>query len=338
MKHFVGAAGRGDRNVRKICETVVKRNAMRKTYHLCLSSHNEVMFRSEADLCRGFNALALAILETDSRLLAEGFLTTHFHELVQTDCPEEVMRRTRYSYARFFNAKYKRRGSLGERRPFSLEVEGFHHTLAALNYVNRQGLHHGLSQTPFGYRHCSAGVFFRKELGHRQPVALMPDDQRYKYLPKGTDIPAEYRMDTDGLLLREDIIDTAQVETFYVSPRNFLFQMNKIGDEVSVREQRQEESSTPIITMAVMEPGYSLEGIGRLLQNEKGRHDPQMITDLELCAIIDNACLPKYFKGVTIYELSRSQRIRLFDLLWNNLWARKRKRTTEAQLKRCLWL
>ena len=57
---------------------------MRKTYHLCLSSHEEVMFRSEADLCRGFNALALAILETDSRLLAEGFLTTHFHQLVQT--------------------------------------------------------------------------------------------------------------------------------------------------------------------------------------------------------------------------------------------------------------
>ena len=311
---------------------------MRKTYHICLSSHNEVMFRSEADLCRGFNALALAILETDSRLLAEGFLTTHFHQLVQTDCPEEVIRRTRYAHARFFNTKYKRRGSLGERRPFSLEVEGFHHTVAALNYVNRQGLHHGLSQTPFGYRHCSAGVFFQQDFGHRQPVALMPDDQRYKYLPKGINIPTEYRMDTSGQLLREDVIDTAQVESFYATPRNYLYQMNKIGDEMSVKEQQQEESTTPIITMAVMEPGYSHEEIGRLLQNEKGRYDPHMITDLELCAVIDDACLPKYFKGATLYELSRQQRIWLYDLLWKNLWSRRRKRTTEAQLKRCLWL
>lgn len=311
---------------------------MRKTYHLCLSSHDEVMFRSEADLCRGFNALALAILETDSRLLAEGFLTTHFHQLVQTDCPEEVIRRTRYAHARFFNTKYKRRGSLGERRPFSLEVEGFHHTVAALNYVNRQGLHHGLSQTPFGYRHCSAGVFFQQDFGHRQPVALIPADQRYKYLPKGINIPTEYRMDTNGLLLREDVIDTAQVESFYATPRNYLYQMNKIGDEMSVKEQQQEESTTPIITMAIMEPGYSPEEIGRLLQNEKGRYDPHMITDLELCAVIDDACLPKYFKGVTLYELSRQQRIWLCNLLWKNLWPRRRKRTTEAQLKRCLWL
>ncbi|MBQ6958665.1 MAG: hypothetical protein IJP77_08925 [Bacteroidales bacterium] len=311
---------------------------MRKTYHICLSSHDEVMFRSEADLCRGFNALALAILETDSRLLAEGILTTHFHELVQTDCPEEVIRRTRYSHARFFNTKYKRRGSLGERRPFVLEVDGFHHTLAALNYVNRQGLHHGLSQTPFGYRHCSASVFFQQDLGHRHPLALMPADQRYKYLPKGTHITMGYRMDTSGLLLREDIIDTAQVESFYVSPRNYLFQMNKIGDALSAKEQQQEESSTPIITMAVMEPSYSSEQIGHLLQNEKGRHDPQFITDLELCTVIDEACLPKYFKGATIYELTPSQRTWLFELLWKNLWGRLRKRTTAAQLKRCLCL
>ena len=166
----------------------------------------------------------------------------------------------------------------------------------------------------------------------------MPDDQRYKYLPKGINIPTEYRMDTSGQLLREDVIDTAQVESFYATPRNYLYQMNKIGDEMSVKEQQQEESTTPIITMAVMEPGYSHEEIGRLLQNEKGRYDPHMITDLELCAVIDDACLPKYFKGATLYELSRQQRIWLYDLLWKNLWSRRRKRTTEAQLKRCLWL
>ena len=70
---------------------------MRKTVHLCLSSHQEVMYRSEADLNMGFNCLALAVMETESRLLGEGFMTTHNHKLVQTENPAELVRRERYA-------------------------------------------------------------------------------------------------------------------------------------------------------------------------------------------------------------------------------------------------
>ena len=45
---------------------------MRKTCHLCLSSHDEVMYRSEADLIIGFNCLAIAVLETESRIPSVG--------------------------------------------------------------------------------------------------------------------------------------------------------------------------------------------------------------------------------------------------------------------------
>ena len=198
---------------------------MRKTFHISLSSPDEVLFRCEADLIRGFNGLALASLETDSRLLADGFPTTHFHSLLQSDCPAEVITQSRYSYSRYFNARYKRKGRLAEKRGFILEVDGYYHTLAALNYVNRQGLHHGISPTPFGYRHCSANAFFSKQLGKAAPSELMPAPQRYKYLPKGIHLPASYRMDTSGLLLREDILDIAQVEAIYVTPRNYIYQM-----------------------------------------------------------------------------------------------------------------
>lgn len=311
---------------------------MRKICHICLSSHDEVMFRSEADLIRGFNSLAVSTLETDSRLLSDGFVSTHFHGLIQTDDPAEAMRRTRYAYARYFNSKYRRRGRLGERIAFSLTIEGFHHTLAALNYVNRQGIHHGLSQTPFGYRHCSARAFFRRELGQQDPASIMPADQRYKYLPKGIALPGRYRMDENGLLLREDILDTSQVEAMYVSPRNFLYQMNKIGDEMSVREQQQENASAQIITIDVMEPGFPSDEIAQLLRNEKSRFNPALISDIELCQVIDEGYLPKYYGSSTLYDLSVSQRKSLAELLWKNLWTQTKKRTSEAQLKRCLAL
>ena len=135
---------------------------MREIVHLCMSSHDEVMFRNEADLAAGFNTLALKSYQTDSRILAEGFITTHFHTLAQTDDYHLLMRRFRYCYTRYFNSKYKRKGSLGEKKWFSMEIDGAYHLMTALNYVMRQGLHHGLASTPFGYRHCSANVIFAK--------------------------------------------------------------------------------------------------------------------------------------------------------------------------------
>ena len=311
---------------------------MRKTFHISLSSPDEVLFLCEADLIRGFNGLALASLETDSRLLADGFPTTHFHSLLQSDNPAEVMARSRYAYSRYFNAKYKRRGRLAEKRCFILEVDGFYHTLAALNYVNRQGLHHGISPTPFGYRHCSANAFFTKMLGRTVPDTLMPDSQRYKYIPKGVHLPVNYRLDATGLLLREDILDVSQVEAIYVTPRNFLYQMNKIGDELSLKNQKDEPSSSPLITLELIEQGTPALDIEQLLRNESGKHDPVWISDLELCHIIDNKCLPKYYNVESIYETSRSQRASLYDLIWKNLWKTHRTRTTDAQLKRCLCL
>jgi len=315
---------------------------MRKTYHISLSStEDELLFRNDADLVHGFNCLATAILETDSRLLADGILTTHLHSLVQSDNPKELITHARYALARFFNAKYCRKGMWGERNPFILEVDGFHHLLAALNYVNRQALHHGLSPTPFGYRHCSANAFFRKLLGKEEQRSLLPADQRYKYLSSRTSIPEQYRMDDSGMLLREDILEIAHVESLYGTPRNFIYQMNKIGDEKGQQEQRTEKSSSPLITLELIEQRTPDNDIEQLLRNESGKHNPNHISDLELCALIDESFLPRMTKTTTcpsVYQLPFSRRVALFDYLRNNLWKEQKKFATEAQLRRCLGL
>lgn len=155
---------------------------MRKAVHLCLSSHDEVMYRSEADLIMGFNCLALAMIESGARLLAET-------------------------------------------SPFCLEVVGSYHLQTALNYVLRQGLHHGLSTSPFGYPHCSANAFFRKELGKDYTPALLAPSAQYKYLPDGKKLPPGYRMSASGLSIREDVIDTAYVEKEYQSVRSYAAEL-----------------------------------------------------------------------------------------------------------------
>lgn len=323
---------------------------MNKTtiYHVCLSSHEEVMFRNAEDMRMGFNCLAVAALGTESRLLADGFMTTHYHALIQTASLTEFMFRARNAYARYFNTKYFRSGRLGEKRYFSLEIDGHHHTLSALNYVIRQGLHHGLSATPFEYPFCSATAYFRQELGRTAVPPLMPDKSRYKHLPSNVRIPTEYRMSADGQLLREDVLDITWVEQNYITPRHFTFQMNRIANERDIKEQN-EENQLPPVTLESIEkgvPGFILKEA----QNFEKEHGVRnAMTDLELCNYIDNELLPRIQKQLpnpTIYMLTESKRADLADWIWRKYNEVKfqnipgkifsNKTITEPQLRRCL--
>lgn len=311
---------------------------MKQTYHISLSSHNEVMFRSESDLIMGFNCLAMGVLETDSALLAEGFLSTHFHAMPMTVCPDELLRQFRYAYTRYFNAKYHRRGRLGQRTPFVMAVDGFYHRLTVINYLNRQGLHHGIAPTPFSYKHCSSNSFFKDALGKKQAPELLPEQQRYKYLPGRGPLPLQYRMDASGMIMREDILEVALVESMYGTPRNYLYQMNRVGDEIYREDQKAEESTTPLITLELIEKGIPELDVAQLLRNENGKHNPANISDIELCELTDSYYLPLFSTADTIYEASVSDRIRIYRGISSDLWATRHKRTTEAQLKRCLLL
>ena len=100
---------------------------MKKTYHLCLSAGEEVLFRDLEDYNRGFNSFAIALYKTGSSGLVESFMSTHSHQLVQTEIPAELMYFFRMSYSMYFNRKYHRSGKLGEKMHFSMEVVGYCH-------------------------------------------------------------------------------------------------------------------------------------------------------------------------------------------------------------------
>ena len=333
---------------------------MRKIYHICFSSHDEVMFRNERDYVIGFNCLAEAAFQTESKLLADGLMSTHWHSIVQTEDPLAFVRRDRYAYTRYFNAAHGRSGRLGERQAFITEIEGIHRLTAALNYVNRQGLHHGITATPFGYPHCSANAYFCRDLGKVFPERrqLILPERRYHYLVRGTCVPARCRMDSKGLLLREDIIDTAFVEQVYLSPRNYLFQMNKPSDERSVEDQRQEKSTTPLITIDVIEAGTPDFDVKQMLVNEQGRVNKSRLTDQEVCRLIDDFYVPwmkKETVPISVYACTLWERESLFETVSRDLdrfqYARDNDKRTvlgragycgktasTVQLKRCLLL
>ena len=321
---------------------------MRKTYHLSLSSHEEVLFRCREDYIRGFNCFAEAVLETESRALADAEMSTHVHFGVQTDNYKHLMYISRYAYSRYFNNKYLRKGRLGEKDYFILEINGIRHITAALSYVFRQGLHHGLSETPFGYEHNSCNAIFQKQLGKSPTTEFMPEKSRYRFLSGNVANYAGYRMNANGLLLREDIIDTAYVEEIFLTPRNFLFNMTRMSDEKWLAEQKEEGPAAPV-TLDIIEKGMPDFDPGLLKFNEKGRVDHTPVNDMDLCLMIDREYVPKYLKDngnrtPSIYMLPETKRKEIGNAIWEDTKTARYSpkgsngRVTVKQLERCLAL
>ena len=153
---------------------------MKKTYHLCLSAGDEILFRDEEDYNRGFNSFALALYKTDSTGLVESFQSTHCHLMIQAEDPSDFMFTMRQSYSKYFNRKYMREGRVGEKHHFALEVVGLYHHLAAMSYVLRNALHHGVVPIPYAYPHCSVNAVFQKEMGKRASEKILEE----KVLPE----------------------------------------------------------------------------------------------------------------------------------------------------------
>ena len=302
---------------------------MKKVFHLCHSSNEEVLFRSNDDYVWGFNCYALALYKTESNSLADAQMSNHRHLISQTDNPDKLMHLTRLAYTRHMNVKYHRRGPLGEQEHFCVELEGLHRIITAITYTLRNALHHGVSPTPFAYPHSSANLIFSSQLGKLNDAELMPKRGMHNSVGRNVKIPNGYLMGQSGLLLRENVTAVKQVELLYGTPRGFLFYMNRLSDEKWLDEQKDDKVDGPLITMELIEQGVSLTSAEDLRTYEKGRANYNQISDIQLCEEIDKIVVEKY-KVPSVYCLPYSQKQELF------CFVREVFRAGEAQARRCL--
>lgn len=304
-------------------------NAMKKTYHLCLSAGNETLFRDEEDYNRGFNSLALALYKTDSTGLVESFQSTHFHLVVQSENPADMMYAMRQSYSKYFNRRYQRSGRLGEKHHFQLEISGLHHHLAAMTYVLRNALHHGLVPIPYAYPHCTVNAIFRKEMGKTHIEKELNQNSFYRFVGRKAEWPSHYRMNDKGLFLRESVLDIVQVENMYATPRAFNYYMSRKSGEEWEKEQEKDNIGASPIRLEDIEQGINGQTKEKMLIYESGRSDYRKISDIDLCHEIDRNIIPKYGKA-SVYHLSRTEKEQIGEFLFRTF------RIGEAQIRRCL--
>lgn len=299
---------------------------MKRFCHLCFSAHTEALFRAEEDYRHFLNLLAIQSASTGTAVLADAEMSDHVHLCLFAQAPAQFAGRLRESYTKYFNSKYGRGGRMGEKGTRIVALEGTRHICTALTYTLRNGLHHGLCQTAFGYPYCSIHQMFASELG----FIPAPPDQPVSplRLPQHVSIPPAFRMDATGTVVRSSFMEIAQAESFYGTPRNFLYQMNRLSDERWAQEQGQDDPEEKPFILTDAEPFIPPGGLSALLENERGfRYDRHRLNDLQVCKLID-----RMLSGRSIYQLSSADRNRLANTLYKDHHLSKR------QIIRCLAL
>lgn len=309
---------------------------MYKTYHICFTSHQEVMYRNEEDMKRSFNALCSALYKTGSRCLAESDLPNHHHGCYETECPADLVQIKRQAYTHAFNEKYDRKGPLGDPGYFILELQGIRHTLAALSYTIKNAVHHGITSTPFEWPYCSANTYFRKELGKLfVPDVLLSPVQIEQALPRRAAFDKRWKMGVDGVFLRESVIETSLVENLYATPQAFNYLVSRKSGEDWYKEQEADANGLPPITLEGIESQVlqfcpdKKQAVADMLRNEQARHVAARMTDLQVCELIDTRYVPKY-RTCSVYHLTDSQK----NAIANDLYTQYR--LGQAQIRRCL--
>lgn len=299
---------------------------MKNTWHLCLSAGDEILFRDLEDYNRGFNTFALALHKTDSTGLVEAFMSNHAHLLVQTAVHADFMHDFRHAYSMYFNRKYSRKGKLGEKMHFSMEVVGYHHTLAAISYILRNPLHHGVCPIPYAYPHCSVNSIFMTAMGKKPEDKLLHSRYYHRYIGKTAQWPDGYKMSESGLFLRETVLDIPQVENLFLTPRAFNYYMSRKSSEEWDAEQQKDRNNIPPVNLKTIDACYDFD---KMLINENGKVDYRRPTDMDVCTLIDKTTLPRYGKS-SVYLLTDKEKRMVAEELY------RYHHISKSQIRRCL--
>lgn len=302
---------------------------MKESYHICFTSHEEVMFRDEEDHGMFVNLMALRGYSQETEIVVDAEMSTHVHMGIFSREPQRYAAALRMSYTKYFNYKYDRKGRMGEKYTFQLKIEGHVHQMVFQSYILRNGLHHGASATALGYPYCSVRDLFMEDIGlvSERPVNMSRVDMLSR-LPRHAEFPDQYQMNEHGVFTRRSFMEIRRAEQYYGSPRNYLYQMNRLTDESWSHEQLNDGTGAPLTIYDIERTDE--KSIAQMLKNESGRYYSRTrMQDLDVCRLIDKDLLPSY--GVTsVYLLTESEKRQIARLLYNEY------HLPEHQIRRCL--
>lgn len=290
---------------------------MNDFYHICLTAHSEVLLRCPEDYRDITNLVALSAHRSGVQILVDAIMSNHMHFIVLSENPGKFALSLRISITKHFNSKYFRNKRLFDRKVFICKLEGARHIIMAINYVLKNPVHHGQASTPYSYPCSTANFLFAKDRGvpeHIQENYITYNNRRKQsgiYCPKNAKIPNDISIDPNGMMYRSSFEEIRLVESFYMTPNSFIYNMNRRTSDEWIKEQEQDQVKSAPITLELIERGVKFNTVNEMLKNENAtRTGRQLKSDTEVCQLIDNEIRSRY-KADSIYKIGIKQRLQI---------------------------
>lgn len=283
---------------------------MTDIFHICMTAHHEVLFRSPEDFREITNLIALSAFRDKVKILVDALMSNHMHLIVFSDNPQKFALSLRYSITKHFNKKYHRTGRLFDRKVFISQLVGQRHIIMAVNYVLKNPVHHGQTLTPYSYENCTANYLFACDRGIPKPALLDYTFDNY-YMPKNANLSSDFKFGPDGMIFRDSFEEIKLVESFYLTPNTFIYNMNRKTSDEWVKEQELDEVKEPPITLELIEKGVRIDTLKQMLKNEnRMKTGHQDKSDTEVCQLIDNQLIVRY-NAASVYCLDVKRRLQI---------------------------
>ena len=284
---------------------------MKDLFHVCMTAHKEVMTRNFDDARDFTNLMALAAFRNDTSILADSVMSNHVHFIILSESPQKFALSLRYSLTKHFNHIYGRTGRLFDKRVFIRKLEGTKHIQMAINYCLRNGLHHGQSETAFAYPFSTCNYIFSRARGILNPNLSYNRAEIQSSLPKNSYFPDYFAIDNQGVISRDTFQEIRLAESWYGTPTNYIYNMNRRTTEDWIKEQEKDDVASDPITLKIIEKGVQFDSESDMLKNEMGgRASVVNMNDLEVCSVVDNDILGRY-KTKSIYQLNDKRRCQI---------------------------
>ena len=130
-------------------------------------------------------------------------------------------------------------------------------------------------------------------------------------MPKNADFPDNFAIDNQGVISRGTFQEIRLAESWYGTPTNYIYNMNRRTTEDWIKEQEKDDVTADPITLKIIEKGVQFDSESDMLKNEMGgRASVVNMNDLEVCSVVDNDILGRY-KTKSIYQLSDKRRCQI---------------------------
>lgn len=272
-------------------------------YHICTDGlSRKLLFRDRNDYIYGMNDIPACLQLIEGEIICFSLMPNHVHFIVHTSA--ENAKRFIENYKKRLSGrlmrKYNEPHSLSRLGTLIKDIDSEDYLKTAIAYVLRNPLAANMVCLPNTYRWGSGYLYFRQSeitlcTNRTQRLGELTRRKMWEYTGVRSELPENYTIDNEGVILPENYINPKIAERIFGSPKQFLYYLSKNDDG-------EFEISQGIISKISYSYGQLREILYKTSLNE---YRTKNFDDLDIARKLKIAILMKKRYGISYKQFAR---------------------------------